>query len=70
MATVTITIENDEMNYDANECEAREYAAIINASIHHLKVKHVDKGEDVSMFLPGMMSSLEVLASEAGVSHE
>ena len=62
MATVTITFDNNEMNYDANECEAREYAAIINASIHHLKMNHVDKGEDVSKFVTGILSSLEVLS--------
>ena len=61
MATVNITIKDNEINYDANECEAKDFVAIINASIYHLKVEFMDKGEDVSEFIPGIMKQLETL---------
>ncbi len=64
MATVNITIENNEMNYDAKECEAKDFAAIINASIHHLKMEFVDKGEDVSALIPGILKQLDTLSLE------
>ncbi len=61
MAKVTIEIKGNELNYDAHECEARDFAAIINASIHHLEVEFKDKGEDVSSFISGIKKSLEIL---------
>ena len=61
MAKVTIEINDNEMNYDAHECEAKDFAAIINASIHHLKIEFKDKGEDVSSFISGIKKSLDPL---------
>ncbi len=64
MATVNITIKDNEINYDAKECEAKDFAAIINASIHHLKIEFIDKGEDVSEFIPGILKQLETLSTK------
>ena len=61
MAKVTIEINGNDMNYDAHECEAKDFVAIINASIHHLEVEFKDKGEDVSYFISGVKKNLEVL---------
>jgi len=64
MATVNITIKDNEINYDAKECKAKDFAAIINASIYHLKVEFVDKGEDVSELIPGILKQLETLSAK------
>ena len=62
MTTVNITIKNNEMHYDAKECEAKDFAAIIKASIYHLKVEFADKGEDISDFIPDILKQLETLS--------
>ena len=62
MATVNITIKDNEMNYDAKECEAKDFVAIINASIYHLKVEFMDKGENVSELIPDIMKQLETIS--------
>ena len=62
MATVNITIEDNKVEYNAKECEAKDFVAIINASIYHLKVEFMDKGEDVSKLIPDIMKQLETLS--------
>ncbi len=61
MAEVTIEFENDEMYYDANECDARQFSAIINASMHQLETEFMEKGEDLTQFLIGIRKNLEIL---------
>ncbi len=66
MAEVTIKFENDEMYYDANECDARQFSAIINASIHQLETEFMEKGEDLTQFLTGIRRNLEMLENRQG----
>ena len=61
MAEVTIKFENDEMYYDAKECDARQFSAIINASMHQLETEFIEKSEDLTQFLTGIRKNLEML---------
>ncbi len=61
MAEVTITINGNEISYDAKDCKAEDFAAVINASIYHLKSEFQDKGEDVSTQVRDIKKSLESL---------
>ena len=66
MAEVTIKFESDEMYYDANECDARQFSAIINASMHQLETEFMEKGEDLTRFLTGIRINLEMLENRQG----
>ena len=61
MAEITIKFENNELHYDAVECDAKDFAAVTNASMHHMEVECLDKGEDISVFLSGIRKSLDHL---------
>ena len=63
MAEITIKFENNELQYDAVECSAKEFASVANASLHHLEVECLEKGEDISVFLSGIRNTLEHLES-------
>jgi len=61
MAKITINFKNNEMHYNAKECDAKQFAAVANATMHHMEVECLDKGEDISIFLSGMRKSLDNL---------
>ena len=61
MAEVTITINGNEISYDAKDCKAEDFVAVINASIYHLKSEFQDKGEDISSQVSAIKKSLESL---------
>ena len=63
MPKITITINNNEMHYDAQECEAKDFSAIINASISHLKSEFQDKGQVIDQYIASIEKSLESLKS-------
>lgn len=61
MAEVTITIDNNEMHYDAKECNSRDFTAIINASLHHMELEREKSNEDITHYLDGIKKNLEKL---------
>ena len=61
MAEVTITINGNEISYDAKDCKAEDFVAVINASIYHLKSEFQDMGEDISGQVSIIRKNLENL---------
>ena len=61
LAEITIKFEKNKILYDAKECDAKQFAAVVNASIHHMEVECLEKGEDISIFLSGIRKSLDNL---------
>jgi hypothetical protein len=63
MAEVIITINGNEISYDAKDCKAEDFAAVINASIYHLKSEFQDKGEVISAQVRDIKKNLESIES-------
>ena len=63
MAEVTITMNGNKISYDAKECKAEDFVAVINASIYHLKSEFQDKGEDISAEVNAIKKSLGTIES-------
>ena len=61
MAKVTISINGNELDYDAQECTAKDFAAIINASIYHLKLEFQEKGIDIGKEINTIEKSLNTI---------
>ncbi len=68
MAEITIKFDKNELYYDAKECSARDFAAVANASIHHLEVEFKEKGENISVYIAGMKKSLAALEAKTTFS--
>ena len=61
MAEVIVTINGNEISYDAKDCKAEDFAAVINASIYHLKTEFQAQDEDISVQVSVIKKSLETI---------
>ena len=64
MAEITIKFDKNELHYDAEECSAKDFAAVANVSIHHLEMEFDEKSEDLSPYIEGIRKSLAALEAK------
>ena len=68
MAEVTITIEKNEMHYDAKECDIKTFAAIANASLHHMEIMLEGNSENLDIYIKGIKNSVKDLEAKYLIS--